>query len=141
MRDKQIPAARILILDRSLVNPQSIAGLLEQQGFHQVRVFTDTFELIADYRRNRGDLLLWHLMLPADSDFARIKELQAWIQLGCSLAIVLITPDDTLAIRRQAAQLGLTYVLPEHTRPDELAAVIRVVLQHHYADSPWLIYH
>jgi diguanylate cyclase (GGDEF)-like protein/PAS domain S-box-containing protein len=121
-----IHAARILIVDDQTVNVQLLEYLLTNTGYTNVSSTTDPTVVAALHEKNRYDLIILDLHMPAMSGFEVMEALKP-METGAYLPVLVVTaePDKKLA----ALDAGARDFVGKPFDPVEVLTRIRNMLE------------
>ncbi|MEI6062772.1 MAG: response regulator [Bacteroidota bacterium] len=120
MMNSTLKNARILIVDDQQANIDILEGLLEMQGYVNIRTTTDPRDVIPEYKLFKPDLLLLDLSMPFLSGFEVMEQLKANVPANTSLPILVLTADVTTESKQRALSGGASDFL---TKPFDLVEV------------------
>lgn len=122
------PRHRILVVDDDLRLRDLLKRYLSEQGFA-----TDTVQdgqaLDRALMRNRYDLIVLDVMLPAEDGFAICRRLRAGSGAEASIPIIMLTAKGDDVDRIVGLEMGADDYLPKPFNPRELVARIHAVLR------------
>jgi diguanylate cyclase (GGDEF)-like protein len=113
--------ARILIIDDEQANVRLLERLLLSGGFTDVRGTTDASLAVELFDELKPDLVLLDLHMPKKDGFEVLAELNARIEPGAYVPIVVLTADTTREARERALSNGAKDFL---TKPLERTEVL-----------------
>ncbi len=118
----------ILIAEDNPVNRAVAAGLLQHTG-HRVSLANDGHDAVSLYRRERFDLILMDVQMPALDGLAATREIRSLeAKLGRSAPIIAMTAHAMEGDRERCLAAGMNAYLPKPlTREALLAAIGSVV--------------
>ena len=126
------PAARILVATDSGCLKQ-IRRILYSVGYNHVSVTSNSRQVLPMLRSESPDVLLLDLNMPEISglDILRVAGLDSALQ---HIPVLLLSDDNSTAVRRHALELGASDFLGKPVDPDELLARVRnsLVVRKHY---------
>jgi len=120
MIDSTLKNANILIIDDQEANIDVLEGLLEMQGYSNIKSTVDPREvlnLLADFN---PDLILLDLSMPYLSGFEVMELLKLNVPANTYLPILILTADVTSEAKQRALSVGATDFL---TKPFDLVEV------------------
>ena len=120
MIDSTLKNANILIIDDQEANVEVLLGLLEMQGYTNIKTSIDPREVISLYRSFVPDLILLDLMMPYVSGFEVMEQLKPLIPEDTYLPILILTADVTPESKQRALSGGASDFL---TKPFDLIEV------------------
>ncbi|MFZ4457131.1 MAG: hybrid sensor histidine kinase/response regulator [Bacteroidales bacterium] len=98
--------AKILIVDDSETNIEVLLGLLEVEGYTQIRSITDSRKTIDTVIDFEPDIILLDLMMPHLSGFNILSDLKEIIPANVYLPVLVLTADISLQSRQKALAEG-----------------------------------
>jgi len=120
MIDSSLKYANILIVDDKEANIYVLEGLLEMQGYSNIKSTTDSREVISLFKSFAPDLILLDLMMPHFDGFEVMEQLKPYIAVGKYLPILVLTADVTTEAKQRALANGASDFL---TKPFDLIEV------------------
>jgi len=129
MEDNILTTARILIVDDQPSNVMLLEGILQEEDFTSYRSITDSREVIPAFIDFLPDLVLLDLQMPYLDGFAVMKQLQACIDRGDFLPILVLTADITPEAKRRALSEGALDFLTKPFDATEVVLRIKNLLQ------------
>lgn len=120
MIDSTLKNANILIVDDQEANIDVLEGLLEMQGYLNIRSTVDPREVIRLYTEFNPDLILLDLSMPYLSGFEVMELMKSNVQANSYLPILILTADVTSEAKQRALSAGATDFL---TKPFDLVEV------------------
>jgi CheY-like chemotaxis protein len=120
MIDSSLKCANILIVDDKEANIYVLEGLLEMQGYSNIKSTTDSREVISLFKSFAPDLILLDLMMPHVDGFEAMKQLKPYIGIGKYLPILVLTADVSAEAKQRALSNGASDFL---TKPFDLIEV------------------
>jgi CheY-like chemotaxis protein len=122
--DDEILGMRILVVDDEPVNVALLQGVLEDEGFTQVRATLDSRQALATIADFRPDVLLLDLMMPWMDGYSVLEQLRVLLPAGEFFPVMVLTADITETAKRRALSLGANDFL---TKPfDRTECVLRI---------------
>ncbi len=106
MIDSTLKNANILIVDDKQNNIDILVGLLEFQGYSNIKTTTDSRLVVALFEMFKPDIILLDLNMPHFSGFEIIEQLQAFIPANVYMPILVLTADISMESRKQALSIG-----------------------------------
>ena len=106
MIDPTFKNAKILIVDDKEANIDVLAGLLEIQGFENVKSTTDSRRVVELFSSFHPDLILLDLMMPHLNGYQVMEQLKSLIPENVYLPILVLTADITTVAKQQALAGG-----------------------------------
>ena len=104
--EKEIRESKILIVDDNQSNIDILAGLLEMQGYSNVKSETDSRKTLALIDDFKPDLLLLDLMMPFLSGIEILNLLLQESEKYSEIKVLVLTADVTLATKQKVLALG-----------------------------------
>ncbi|MEI7675477.1 MAG: ATP-binding protein [Bacteroidales bacterium] len=98
--------ARILIVDDSEANIDVLLGMLEMEGYSQIKTLTDSRKVISTYEKFQPDIILLDLMMPYFDGFDILRMLRKIIPANTYLPILVLTADISTESRQKALAQG-----------------------------------
>lgn len=124
MKEDDILASRILIVDDQPANLRLLEELLEREGFTHVVSTTEPEQALELYAAFDPDLVLLDLMMPGMSGYAVLEHLERLRAADDYRPVLVLTADATTEAKRRALSLGAKDFL---TKPfDHIEAMLRV---------------
>src|SRR5580704_12818306 len=126
IRDEDLFASKIMIVDDEPINVKLARKLLMVEGYANFVTTTDSREAIVLISKESPDALLLDVMMPHLSGLDILAALRAdarWLHLP----IVILTATSDQAIKRQAIDLGVTDFLAKPVDATDLVPRIRNV--------------
>lgn len=120
MIDSTLKCANILIVDDKEANIYVLEGLLEMQGYSNIKSTTDSREVISLFKSFAPDLILLDLMMPHLNGFEVLEQLKPLIANGRYLPILVLTADVTNESKQRALANGASDFI---TKPFDLIEV------------------
>jgi Signal transduction histidine kinase len=115
-----IKKARILIVDDQEANIDVLVGLLEMQGYENIKATQDSRETFRLYYTFKPDLILLDLSMPYLSGFDVMNQLKELLPANVFLPILVLTADATPQAKQNALSGGAIDFL---TKPFDLVEV------------------
>lgn len=106
MIDSTLKNANILIVDDQAANVEVLEGLLEIQGYNNIRTTTDPRVVVDIFNEFSPDLILLDLMMPHLSGFEVMEQLKQIVPSGTYLPILVLTADVTTESKQRALSGG-----------------------------------
>lgn len=129
LRDSDIFAARICVIDDEPANVLLLERLLEHVGYKDVVCFTDS-RLGWDYvTNNEIDLLLLDLQMPKMSGLEILEKLKPQSEESAFVPIMVLTADATVGTKRQSFALGAHDYLTKPFEAIEVALRVKNLLR------------
>jgi putative two-component system response regulator len=125
-RPKQL---RILAVDDQPWNALLLRRILEQAGYTQVETITDPTRVVEMFVRTKPDLVLLDLHMPVIDGFELMRQLAPLTDGGRSVPFMVLTADDSDAIRRRALAAGARDFLTKPFDQTELLLRVRNLLE------------
>ncbi len=122
-------AARILIVDDEPLIRQTLAGVLEDEGYHTQVVATGE-ECCEEVRRNAYDLVLLDVWLPGMDGLETLARVQE-IPFADRPAVVIISGHGTIETAVKATKLGAFDFIEKPPTIDKVSVVVKNALQQH----------
>jgi signal transduction histidine kinase len=124
MREEDVAAAKILIVDDEPINVRLLERVLATAGYQDVRGITDSRQVLGVFRSFKPDLILLDLMMPHFDGIAVLEQLKPEISADEYLPVVVLTADVALESKHRALAAGAKDFL---TKPfDQLEALLRI---------------
>lgn len=124
MREDELLASRILIVDDQPANLRLLEELLAREGFTNVVSTTEPEQALSLHAAFDPDLLLLDLMMPGMSGYAVLEQLERIRPAHDFRPVLVLTADATRQAMRRALSLGAKDFL---TKPfDPIEAMLRV---------------
>ena len=122
-------AARILIVDDEPLIRQSLAGVLEDEGYQTHAVATGE-ECCEELRRDSYDLVLLDVWLPGMDGLETLARVQE-IPFGDRPMVVIISGHGTIETAVKATKLGAFDFLEKPLTIEKVSVVVKNALQQH----------
>jgi response regulator RpfG family c-di-GMP phosphodiesterase len=123
MDDRDLKAARILIVDDEPENVHVLERILEQEGYENLSSTTDPAKVVGLCVQSSPDLVLLDLQMPAIDGFEVLRQLAPWIRDG-AVPVVVLTADSAQVTKQKAHSEGASDFL---TKPfDAFEALLRI---------------
>lgn len=106
MIDSSFRNANILIVDDMKVNIDILAGLLEIQGYTNVKYTTDPRLVVGLYHSFNPDLILLDLMMPYFDGYEIMAQLKELIPVNEYMPILVVTADISTEAKQRALSEG-----------------------------------
>ena len=106
MIDSTFKNANILIVDDKVANIDILAGLLEIQGYSNIKTTTDPRLVVSLFKSFNPDLILLDLMMPYLTGFEVMVQLKELIPDGTYLPILVLTADIAVEAKQRALAGG-----------------------------------
>jgi two-component system, NtrC family, nitrogen regulation response regulator NtrX len=119
-------ARRILIVDDEQGIRAALGQLLEFEGY-EVRAVGNAVDAIAEYHKQRPDLVFLDVKMPGIDGVEALKKLK---ELDASAIIVMISGHATIQTAVEATQLGAYDILEKPLDTDRILVTLRNALQH-----------
>jgi len=120
MMDSTLKNANILIVDDQVANIKVLTGLLEIQGYSNVKTTTDPRLVIDLFEEFKPDLILLDLAMPYLTGFQVMEQLKPLIPATSFLPILVLTADISADAKRHSLAGGAKDFL---TKPFDLIEV------------------
>jgi two-component system sensor histidine kinase/response regulator len=120
MIDSTLKNAHILIVDDQQANIDVLTGLLELQGYLNVKTLTDPRMVVGLFKEFNPDLILLDLSMPHLTGFQVMEALKPLIPDSCYFPILVLTADISSESKQQALSGGAKDFL---TKPFDLIEV------------------
>jgi cyclic di-GMP phosphodiesterase len=124
-----LTTARILIVDDQPSNLMLLEGILQEADFTSTYSITDSRKTLEAFTEYRPALVLLDLQMPYLDGFAVMKQLQACIDPGDFLPILVLTADITPEAKRRALSEGALDFLTKPFDATEVLLRIKNLLQ------------
>lgn len=118
----------MVVVDDDPMSVRLIQRILASGGFGTVLTSTSSEEAIGICRRERPDLLLLDLTMPAPDGFAVLAELEDQINGEPPLRVVILSGHEHPAISRRAIDLGAAGAIGKTGGRDQLLAKLDEIL-------------
>jgi two-component system nitrogen regulation response regulator NtrX len=119
-------ARRILIVDDEQGIRAALGQLLEFEGY-EVRAVGNAVDAIAEYQKQRPDLVFLDVKMPGIDGVEALKKLK---ELDEGAIIVMISGHATIQTAVEATQLGAYDILEKPLDTDRILVTLRNALQH-----------
>jgi len=106
MIDSNLKNANILIVDDKEANIDILVGLLEMQGYSNIKSSTDSRLAVGLFKSFNPDLILLDLMMPHLTGYEVMEQLKAMVPSRSYLPILVLTADITAEARQRALAGG-----------------------------------
>ncbi|MEI6090187.1 MAG: response regulator [bacterium] len=106
MIDSTLKNANILIVDDNEANIDILQGLLEIQGYTNIKTTTDSRLTVSLYKSFKPDLILLDLMMPNLSGYLVMEQLKSLIPFDSYLPILVLTADMSIDAKQRALASG-----------------------------------
>ncbi len=120
MIDSAILNSNILVVDDQEANIDVLIGLLDIQGYTNVRTTTDPREVVGLIESSKPDLILLDLLMPHLTGFEVMRQIKSLITEHTFMPILVLTADITTETRQKALSSGAKDFL---TKPFDLIEV------------------
>ena len=120
MIDSTFKNANILIVDDQEPNIDVLQGLLEMQGYLNIKTTTDSREVLDLFKTFNPDLILLDLSMPYLTGFDVMEQLKPLVKKNTLLPILVLTADVTMSAKQRALSGGATDFI---TKPFDLIEV------------------
>ncbi len=120
MIDSAIKNSNILVVDDQEANIDVLIGLLNIQGYTNVRTTTDPREVVGLIKSSKPDLILLDLLMPHLTGFEVMRQIKSLITEHTFMPILVLTADITTETRQKALSSGAKDFL---TKPFDLIEV------------------
>jgi two-component system, sensor histidine kinase and response regulator len=120
MIDFSLKNARIIVVDDEAANIDVLEGLLEFQGFENVKTTTDPTIVNGLCEEFNPDLILLDLMMSPISGFDVMEQLRTYRKQDTYLPVLVLTADISAETRQRALSVGANDFL---TKPFDLIEV------------------
>lgn len=121
MMDKNLKNATILIVDDNISNVELLEGILEIEGYVNIRSTTDPRQVIDLYESFQPDLILLDLLMPYLSGFEVMEQLKKIVISKVFIPILVLTADISQEVKQRALSSGAKDFL---SKPFDLAEVV-----------------
>ena len=119
----------ILAIDDDEPNLRLLAAILARQGFATLKTTTDPRLALSLFESFRPDLVLIDLHMPGMDGFAVMEQIRASPLAGGYLPIVMLTGDQSAAVRQRALASGATDIVLKPYDSIEVGLRIRNLLE------------
>jgi DNA-binding NarL/FixJ family response regulator len=116
---------RVLIADDHQILAEGLRGLLEPE-FEVVGVVADGRELVAAAQRDRPDVIVADVTMPALNGIEAAGQLRG---LGVKARVVFLTMHQDVGYARRALEAGAAGFVLKHSIPSELVTAVREALR------------
>lgn len=120
MIDSTLKKANILIVDDQEANIDVLEGLLEMQGYLNIKTTTDPREVVDLFASFQPDLILLDLSMPYLTGYEVMDQLKSLISENTYLPILVLTADVTSEAKKRALSGGASDFV---TKPFDLVEV------------------
>ena len=120
MIDSTFKNANILIVDDQEPNIDVLEGLLDMQGYLNIKTTTDSREVLDLFKTFNPDLILLDLSMPYLTGFDVMEQLKPLVKKNTLLPILVLTADVTMSAKQRALSGGATDFI---TKPFDLIEV------------------
>ena len=120
MIDSTFKNANILIVDDQEANIDVLEGLLDMQGYLNIKTTTDSRDVIDLFNSFNPDLILLDLSMPYLTGFDVMELLKPLVKKNTLLPILVLTADVTMSAKQRALSGGATDFI---TKPFDLVEV------------------
>jgi putative nucleotidyltransferase with HDIG domain len=121
--------ARILVVDDQQANVILLQRMLEQWGYSNVRITTDSSSVIGMCQADPPDLIVLDLQMPPPDGFQLMELLRPIVAGPPSIPILVLTADVTQATRQRALASGANDFLSKPLEPVEVRLRIGNLLE------------
>jgi PleD family two-component response regulator len=132
MLDETLKNAKILVVDDQEANIDILVGLLEIQGYTNIKSTTHPRTVLSTFKLFEPDLVLLDLMMPHFSGFEIMGQLKGLIPPGNYLPVMVITADITIEAKQRAMALGAKDFLSKPLDLHEVSLRIKNLLYTRY---------
>lgn len=106
MTDTTFKNANILIVDDTEANIDILAGLLELQGYTNIKSTTDSRQALSLFHSFKPDLILLDIMMPHFTGYEVMEQLKSAIPAETYLPVLVLTADITVEAKQTALSGG-----------------------------------
>ncbi|MEI6882871.1 MAG: response regulator [Bacteroidota bacterium] len=124
--------SNILIVDDKEANVDILVGLLEMQGYTNIKTTTDPRLVQGLFNSFKPDILLLDLLMPHLNGFEVMEELRGMIPQGTYFPILVLTADMTTETKQRALSAGANDFLVKPFDLIEAGLRIRILLEARY---------
>ena len=124
--------SNILIVDDKEANVDILVGLLEMQGYTNIKTTTDPRLVQGLFSSFKPDILLLDLLMPHLNGFEVMEELRGMIPQGTYFPILVLTADMTTETKQRALSAGANDFLVKPFDLIEAGLRIRILLEARY---------
>jgi len=132
--------ANILVVDDQEANIDILVGLLEMEGYTNVKSTCDSREVQSIYESFKPDLILLDLMMPHLNGFEVMANLKGQMIEGSYIPILVLTADITTEAKKRALKDGANDFLTKPFDLTEVALRIRNLLYTKYLHQQMAIH-
>lgn len=132
MGENFLKKSKILIVDDREANIDVLTGLLDIEGYHNIKTTTDSREVLNIYWDFKPDLILLDLMMPFMDGFEVMELLRKEVPQEQYLPILVLTADTSDKTKKRALSNGATDFLSKPFDLIEVALRIKNLLHINY---------
>jgi PleD family two-component response regulator len=132
MLNENLKNANILIVDDKDANIDILVGLLESQGYSNVKTTTHPRMASGMFKSLSPDIILLDLLMPHLSGYEIMSQLKTLISPVNFLPILVLTADITVEAKQRALALGARDFLTKPFDLNEVAFRIKSLLYTRY---------
>ena len=129
MIDSTLKKAHILIVDDQEANIDILVGLLEFQGYTNVKSTTDPRMVKSMFKTFNPDLILLDLLMPHLTGFEVMEQLKTLIPQATFLPVLVLTADITVETKQRALANGANDFLVKPFDLIETGLRVRILLE------------
>jgi PleD family two-component response regulator len=129
MTDEDLRRGRILAVDDEISTLCLLESVLRRLGFQQLRMLTDSREILNVVDEYRPDLILTDLEMPFLDGFDLVQRVRAHLPRQACLPILMLTGNVSGTVKRRALTVGATDILFKPFEASELQMRVRNSLQ------------
>ena len=119
--------SKILIIEDEADMAKVVAKRLAQSGF-EVVVALDAYEGVKVAHKEKPDLIILDLMLPAGGGLSVLKNIKMTAEIRCT-PVVVLTGDKNEDHKQQILDQGIEAYLEKPYEPDALISTIQDILK------------
>ena len=129
MVEKQILAARILMVDDEQSNLELLRRILEPAGFGDLKETADPFRVLPLVKETQPDLVLLDIAMPGKNGFDVLAEIRAHTGEDEYLPVLVLTSDHSPETKRKSLSAGAQDFLTKPLSPAEVRLRVRNLLE------------
>lgn len=128
MLDETLKNAAILIVDDQEANIDILVGLLEMQGYSNIKTTTHPRMVIELFKSANPDIILLDLLMPHLSGYEILAKLKTLIPPDTFLPVLVLTAEAGIEAKQRALALGAKDFLVKPFDLNEVSLRIRNLL-------------
>lgn len=132
MIDSTLKNGKILIVDDQLANIEVLHDFLEMQGYENIKVTTDSRNVVSLFKDFGPDLILLDLSMPYLNGFEVMEQLKSVVLPTTYLPILVLTADVSMESKQKALSCGASDFLTKPFNLIEVGLRIRNLLYANY---------